>query len=133
MASRPWATAADVKAYSEYTQVQQRTDARLAVDISRAEQYVISYTNNDFADASVIPEDVKTAVILLAEAYAYNASADGVTGGRRAKSETFDDYSYTAESTDISINGVLADIKPLLDPYCIQQQRGGISLRMRKL
>lgn len=133
MANRPWVTAAEVIAYTEYTQVQQRTAARLAVDISRAEQFVISYTNNDFADASSIPDDVKTAVILLAEAYAYNACADSITGGRRAKSETFDDYSYTAESTIISIDDVMADIKPLLDAYCIDRQRGGISLRMRKL
>ncbi len=133
MASRPWVTAADVIAYTEYTQVQQRTAARLAVDISRAEQYIIAYTNNDFADADTIPDDVRTATILLAEAYAYNACADGVTGGRRAKSETFDDYSYTAESTVISIDGVFAEVKPRRDPYCKAAEKGGITLRMRKL
>ena len=125
-------TAADVIAYTEYTQVQQRAAARLAVDISRAEQYVIAYTNNDFADAESIPDDIKTVVILLAEAYAYNACADSITGARRAKSETFDDYSYTAE-TSISLEEVFAELKPLLDPYCITEAKNGISLRMRKL
>lgn len=136
MAERPWVKPEEVAAYTEYKQVQERTPARLSVDISRAEQYVISYTNNTFADAEkfpTIPEPVKTAVILLAEAYAYNAGADSTTGGKRLKSETYDDYSYTAESATFSIDDVFADVKPLLDPYCIEETRGGITLRMRKL
>ena len=48
MAERPWAVPADVISYSDYKQVQDRAEAKLRVDISRAEQYVIAYTNNDF-------------------------------------------------------------------------------------
>lgn len=49
MAVRPWATPEEVREYSDIKAVQERTDERIAVDISRAEQYVISYTNNDFS------------------------------------------------------------------------------------
>lgn len=131
MAERPWVTPQEVQGYTEYKQVQERSEARLRVDISRAEQYVISYTNNDFSEYEEIPEAVKTAVILLAEAYAYNACADARSGGRRMKSETFDDYSYTAGDDDFSADNL--DVKVLLDPYVKVAARNGITLRMRKL
>lgn len=131
MAERPWVEPSEVIAYTDYKQVQERAEAKLKVDISRAEQYVIAYTNNDFSDVEVIPEPVKTAVILLAEAYAYNACADVRSGGRRMKSESFDDYSYSADDAYISIDDL--DVKVLLDPYIKVAARNGITMRMRKL
>ena len=44
MAERPWATPAEVKAYTEYPSVSSRDNNKLTVDITRAEQYVISFT-----------------------------------------------------------------------------------------
>lgn len=132
MAKRPWVTPKEVKQYSEYKQVRERTPARLKMDIARAEAYVISYTNNDFADVDQIPEPVKLAVILLAENYAYNATADTVTGGKRMKSETYDDYSYNAGDEYFAAADDL-DIKGLLDPFTRVKPRGGVTLRMRKL
>lgn len=47
-------------------------DLQLQTDITRAEEYVIAYTNNKFEDSTAyptIPAAVKTAVIILAEAY----------------------------------------------------------------
>ena len=70
MANRPWVSPEEVREYSEMEAVQQRSDTRLAVDIARAEQYVVTYTHNKFEDYEEIPPPVKTAVILLAEAYA---------------------------------------------------------------
>lgn len=131
MAERPWVEPSEVIAYTDYKQVQERSEAKLRVDISRAEQYVISYTNNDFSEYEEIPEAVKTAVILLAETYAYNACADVRSGGRRMKSETFDDYSYTSD--DASYNADNLDVKVLLDPYVKVAVWHGITLRMRKL
>lgn len=131
MAERPWVTPQEVTEYTEYKQVQERSEVRLRIDISRAEQYVISYTNNDFSEYEVIPETVKTAVILLAEAYAYNACADTRSGGRRMKSETFDDYGYTAGDEDYTADNL--DIKALLDRYIKVAARNGITMRMRKL
>jgi hypothetical protein len=131
MADRPWAVPEDVISYTDYKQVKERTETKLRVDISRAEQYIIAYTNNDFSEYEEIPEAVKTAVILLAEAYAYNACADVRTGGRRLKSESFDDYSYSADDTYIDIDSL--DVKILLDPFVKVQAHNGITMRMRKL
>lgn len=127
---RPWVTPAEVKAYTEYPAVQNRADARLQVDISRAEQYVISYTNNKFDsdDLTDIPQPIKTAVILIAEAYAYNATLSAT----EMKSESFDDYSYTlADAKPIDIPAL--DIAALLDDYAISAARNGITMRMRAL
>lgn len=126
MAVRPWVTPREVQEYSELSAVQSRREARLAVDIARAEQYVITYTHNDFVEEA-LPPAVKTAVLLLAEFYAQNA----ITSGQTIKSETFDDYSYTAETTAISIEKL--DLAALLDEYVKPAARCGVTMRMRKL
>lgn len=128
MAERPWATPDDVREYTDRANVKARTDAKLAVDITRAEQYVIAYTKNDFADADKfpkVPEPVKTAVILLAEHYGFTARSGGMM-----KSETYDDYSYTAaEGTLID----LLDLRPLLDAFVVTAPKGGVTMKLRKL
>lgn len=133
MAMRPWITPQEVRDYSGYKEVQDRTDAQLAVDITKAEAYVIRYTKRTFngieADGSPekLPEEVKTAVILLAEMYAYNAAIRQV----RMKSETFDDYSYTVDTSMIDIDSLGLD--GLLDAYVDDTARGDMFFRMRKL
>lgn len=128
MANRPWITPNDVREYTEYTSVKNRTDPKLLIDIARAEQYIISATNNKFEDVETIPEGVKTAAILVAEAYAFNACISS----RELKSETFDDYSYTAAETQ-SIDISALDIAPLLEDYIKEEASKGVVLRMRKL
>lgn len=127
MADRPWVTPEEVREYSEIPAVQKRSDARLKVDIARAEQYVITYTHNTFKDVEEVPQSVKMAVLILAEAYGHNA----IVSAREVKSETFDDYSYTAEATQISVEAL--DIAALLDDYVITEPRNGVTLRMRRL
>ncbi len=127
MAKRPWVTPQEVKEYSEIPAVQQRSDTRLAVDIARAEQYIITYTHNSFKDMEEAPASVKMAVLLLAEAYGHNA----IIAAKEVKSETFDDYSYTAESSQISVEAL--DLSALLDDYVINEPRNGVTLRMRRL
>ena len=128
MAERPWATPDDVREYTDRANVKARTDAKLAVDITRAEQYVIAYTKNDFTDAEKfpeIPDPVKTAVVLLAEHYGFTAKSGGMM-----KSETYDDYSYTAaEGTLID----LLDLRPLLDAFVVTAPKGGVTMKLRKL
>lgn len=128
MAKRPWATPEDVKNYTEYPSVKKRSDSKIAVDITRAEQYIISYTNNTFEDYEEIPPQVKTAVILVAEAYGYNTALTS----REMKSEQFDDYSYTvADAEPIDLLGL--DLASLLEEYCKAEANSGITLRMRAL
>lgn len=127
MAVRPWVTPQEVRDYTEIQSVRERNDARIAVDISRSEQYVISYTNNDFSDYEEIPQNVKTAVILLAETYGYNS----VVSAKEVTSETFDDYSYTAENNTISFDTL--GIKPLLEEFIKVKPKNGVTMRLRRL
>lgn len=127
MATRPWVTPEEVREYSENEAVQNRTDARLKMDIARAEQYVITYTHNKFDGGDALPDSVKTAVILLAENYGRNA----VMSAKNVKSETLDDYSYTAADSVLGVDGL--DLAALLDDFVVTQPRNSITMRMRRL
>lgn len=119
MAERPWVTPEELKEYTEFEEVKNRADSKLKIDISRAESWVIDYCNNRFDDPEKypeIPENVKTAVLLIAEAYAHNAVEQTKV---RLKSETFDDYSYTAESSIIDVGKL--GVESLLDDYVVVQ------------
>ncbi len=126
MAERPWVTPQEVREYSEIPAVQQRSDTRLKVDIARAEQYVLTYTHNSFKNEE-LPQAVKTAVLILAEAYGHNSA---IVAGE-IKSETYDEYTYTTETKQISIEAL--DLVALLDDYVKTEPRNGVTLRMRKL
>lgn len=130
MAERPWVFPKEVIAYTDYESVKVRSEEKLKVDIARAEKYVISYTNNSFLDKEykVIPDDVKTAIILIAEVYAYYAS---LGTKRHNKSESFDDYSYTREDAEASITDL--GIGALLDDYIIVKPKGAVTMKLRKL
>lgn len=127
--TRPWVTPAEVRDYSDYADVRDRSDAKLAIDITRAEQVVISYTHNRFDDKDMeeIPPNVKTAVILLAERFAHMAFK--VT--REYKSETLDDYSYTANDEELTLAEL--GIGALLDDFVLSEASGSVFMRLRKL
>lgn len=130
MAIRPWATPTEVKTYSDKQRVKDRAEAKVAVDITRAEQYVIRYTNNRFDDVVKYPEipgSIKTAVILVAEVYGNNAAE----GKGEYKSETFDDYSYTLADTAAKLENL--DLGPLLDEFITEAPRNAVTMKMRRL
>lgn len=121
----------ELKEYTEFEEVKNRADSKLKIDISRAESWVIDYCNNRFDDPEKypdIPENVKTAVLLIAEAYAHNAVEQTKV---RLKSETFDDYSYTAESSIIDVGKL--GVESLLDDYVVVQPLNGVTMRLRSL
>lgn len=124
--SAAWLTPQEVREYSELPAVQSRADTRLAVDIARAQQYIVNYTHQGFA-ADDLPLAVRTAALLLAEFYARSA----VNGGQTLKSETFDDYSYTAETAVSSIADL--DLPALLDDFVQVQPKCSVTMRMRRL
>lgn len=126
MAARPWLTPQEVREYAELPAVQSRTDNRLAVDIARAQQYIVSYTHRDFV-VEDLPPAVKTAALLLAEFYARSA----IAGGQTLKSESFDDYSYMAESSSLNIEEL--DLPALLDDFVQAQPKCGVTMRLRSL
>ena len=125
---RPWISPDDVKEYTDYPEVAERSEGKLKQDILRAEMKIIKITNNRFDDDEKypeIPEQVKLATILVAEAYAKNLVERAT---KKIKSETFDDYSYElTETKDIDISGL--DLFELLADFVIQS-RGNMHFRM---
>ncbi len=128
--NRPWVTPAELKDYSDSDKVRSRADAKLCIDISRAESAVIAYTKNKFdTDTDTeLPSDIKSAVILLSEAYALKAIR--LTEDKK-QSETFDDYSYSTLEKEVSIADL--DLNILLDFYVIPESKNNIFMRMRKI
>lgn len=125
---RPWVFPNDVKTYTSHKEVAERSDERLAFDIARAEMKVIHITNNKFSEYDKIPDPVKMAVILVAEAYAKN---DIEAAKKKIKSETFDDYSYTVEASTIILDSL--DLEELLGDYIITDGIGKTVMRLRVL
>jgi len=122
---RPWIKPTDVKEYSDIEKVKARDAEKLKVDITRAEAAVISYTHNSFHDVDVLPAEVRSALIILAEYYAFQATK--ALGG--VKSETFDDYSYTVSDSMLAISDL--GIAGLLDGHVIRQ--GTVTMKLRRL
>ena len=131
MAFRPWIIPHDVQNYTELKEVQNRSDEKLMLDIARAEQKIISITNNRFDDEikyPEIPEPVRIAAILLAEAYAKNA---GEKAQRNYKSETFDDYSYTVGASTVDLEALGLD--ELLSEFVVESGIGKTVMKLRSL
>ncbi len=133
MAARPWVTPEEIKEYTDFEDVAARTDTKLRKDIARAEIYILSYTNNkELLDDKLyptVPEGVKTAVIILAEAYGHNA----VEKTKTLKSETFDDYSYTSESNTVDLNSIYDEIAALLEDFKKAKSNNLVNMSLRKL
>ena len=55
------------------------------------------------------------------------------TGGGAVKSETFDDYSYTAGEGTFEDFVKALDLAALLDDFVIKQASGTVTMRMRRL
>lgn len=126
-AKRPWVIPEEVKAYTDHKEIAERSDEKLKMDIFRAEQKVISITHNHFDNEELeeIPEPVKMAVLLLAEAYAKNSIEKAK---KQIRSETFDDYSYSLESGMIDVDSL--DLDYLLGDFMLDVGNGNIKLRM---
>lgn len=128
---RPWVSPQDLKDYTEIKEIKERADKKLAFDIARAEQKVIKITNNKFDAeeyAEKIPETVKMAIILVAEAYAKNAIEKAK---KQIKSESFDDYSYTLDSGIIDLDSL--NLEELLSDYIMSEGIGKMMMRLRAL
>ena len=125
--NRPWVTPEEVKTYTDHKEIAERSNEKLKTDIFRAEQKVISITHNNFDSEELekIPESVKIAVMILAEAYANNSIEKSK---KQIRSEIFDDYSYSLDSGIIDIDSL--DLDYLLKDYMLEAGSGNVILRM---
>lgn len=124
----PFITPADVKAYTSFDEVKERTDPQLEVDIMQAEADVFAYVGHEFplVDYPIFPPRAKTALLLLSEHYALVRGDESLVKGY--KSEKLKDYSYTKGD-----NATLAgkpEIANLLRAYVKGGSGGGVRLRI---
>lgn len=124
---RPWVTPEEVKTYTDHKEIAERDDGKLKTDIFRAEQKVISITHNNFDSDELeeIPDPVKIAVMILAEAYANNSIEKSK---KQIRSETFDDYSYSLDSGVVNIDEL--DLGYLLEDFMMDAGNGNVRFRI---
>ena len=124
----PLITPAEVKAYTSFDEVKERSDAQLNVDIMQAEADVFAYVGHEFPliDYPVTPPRVKTALLLLSEHYALVRGDESLVKG--FKSEKLKDYSYT--KGDNATLGGKPEIANLLRSYVKGGSGGGVRLRI---
>lgn len=131
MAKQPWVTPEELKEYTSFEDVKKCSDIKLRVMIQRATNRIINYTHNSFCysendSEKEVPDAIKNIAILVAEALSHN---EHIVTMKRIKSETYDDYAYTAEYQEISIDDILADIPEMY----LKSSNGTISFEMFKL
>ena len=124
----PLITPAEVKAYTSFDEVKERSDAQLNVDIMQAEADVFAYVGHEFPliDYPVTPPRVKTALLLLSEHYALIRTDKALVKGYT--SEKLDDYSYTRKEGDVFANK--PEIANLLKSFVKGGSGGGVRLRV---
>ncbi|OLN21855.1 hypothetical protein BTO30_12615 [Domibacillus antri] len=122
-------TPAELKAYTVFPKVKNRTDALLEQDILEAVAEIHEIAGHDFTAPaySPVPEKVKLATKKLAQYYALLNMDESLMKG--LKSEKIGDYSYTAAEVSGSAK---PDIRSLLKPF-VQVKQGTVRMRMRAI
>lgn len=131
--SELWVKPDEVISYSSIDCVKKRMQTKLKFDIKRAQEYVVSFTHNQFPDEKypTLPENVKMAIILLTELYAKQSEEKGK---EKIASETWqDDYSYTLADTSDADDFAALNLSSLLSEYVIPVSSGKINMEMFKL
>lgn len=125
-------TPSDLKSYSDFGAVKERSDEKLEKDILEAEVEIESIVGHDFSDYDPLPEKAKLAILKMAQFYALINSDESIVKGY--KSEKIGDYSYTlADGNSIR----KPDVNNLLKNYIKDESpasgEGTVQFRMRSL
>ena len=129
---RPWITPEELVKFTEHEGVKNKLPERMLVMISLAESKIIAYCKHDFSDKekySELPEAVKNATLILADAICYN---DSLRTSGKLKSESYDDYSYSVDVTETSTDFDILGITSLLDPFILDDS-GDLFMRVSVL
>ncbi|BDG48780.1 DUF3199 family protein [Parageobacillus sp. KH3-4] len=122
-------TPADLKAYSVFDVVKERSDSLLEQDIIEAEVEIESIVGHDFSEYDPLPEKAKLALLKMAQFFALINSDESIVKGY--KSEKIGDYSYTLGDGSVLRK---PDVYGLLKEYIIESSTNeSIKFRMRAL
>lgn len=124
-------TPSDLKAYSDFDVIQQRTDVKLEQDILEAEIEVKSIVGNDLSGYIPLPSEIRLAIIKTAQFFALVNSDESIVKGY--KSEKIGDYSYTlSDGNTIRKPDVYHLLKPFVNSST-ESDEGTARLRMRSI
>lgn len=123
-------TPQEIKDYSVFEDVIERSDALLEMDILEAETYIEGRLKKPLGEFIPIPEKLRLALLKVAQYFALVNSDESIVKGY--KSEKMGDYSYTL--SDGSIMSI-PDVLGLLDEYIEKDvsSDGNVFLRIRAL
>ena len=123
-------TPAELKAYSVFGDVIDRSEELLRMDILEAETFIRKKIELPLSEYVPLPEKLRLALLKVAQFFALINSDESITKGY--KSEKMGDYSYTlTDGSSMSI----PDVSDLLDDYIEKgdSSSGNVFLRMRSL
>lgn len=122
-------TPTELKEYTEFEAVKNRSDANLARDILEAETYIDGKIDPKLVTHVPIPEKLKLALLKVAQFVALVNSDESMAKGY--KSEKIGDYSYTlGDGSSLrfpDVSGLLADYLSAPEPS------KGMFMRIRPL
>ncbi|KIL23725.1 protein YqbG [Bacillus pumilus] len=124
----------DVRAYTVFESVKNRSDELLISDIIEAEAEVFQIVGHDFSNEKYqpLPEKVKIALIKMAQFFALINGDESIIKGY--KSEKIGDYSYTlVDGNAISKPDVYNLLIDFIEPVVAPEDQGSVKLRLRSL
>ncbi|MES9786510.1 protein YqbG [Bacillus pumilus] len=124
----------DVRAYTVFESVKNRSDELLESDIIEAEAEVFKIAGHDFTSEKYqpLPEKAKIALVKMAQFFALINGDESIIKGY--KSEKIGDYSYTlADGNAISKPDVYNLLIDFIEPSEAPEDPGSIKLRLRSL
>ncbi|MGG3131339.1 DUF3199 family protein [Bacillus pumilus] len=124
----------EVRAYTVFESVKNRSDELLLSDIIEAEAEVFKIAGHDFTSEKYqpLPEKAKIALIKMAQFFALINGDESIIKGY--KSEKIGDYSYTlADGNAISKPDVYNLLIDFIEPVVAPEDPGSVKLRLRSL
>lgn len=124
----------DVRAYTVFESVKNRSDELLESDIIEAEAEVFKIAGHDFTSEKYqpLPEKAKIALIKMAQFFALINGDESIIKGY--KSEKIGDYSYTlADGNAVSKPDVYNLLIDFIEPIDPPEDPASVRMRLRSL
>ncbi|PCK20269.1 hypothetical protein CEY02_13905 [Bacillus pumilus] len=124
----------EVRAYSVFESVKNRSDELLESDIIEAEAEVFKIVGHDFTSEKYqpLPEKAKIALIKMAQFFALINGDESIIKGY--KSEKIGDYSYTlADGNAVSKPDVYNLLIDFIEPVVPPEDPASVRMRLRSL
>ncbi|MGN7945805.1 protein YqbG [Bacillus sp. 22446] len=124
----------DVRAYTVFESVKNRSDELLESDIIEAEAEVFQIVGHDFSSEKYqpLPEKAKIALIKMAQFFALINGDESIIKGY--KSEKIGDYSYTlADGNAVSKPDVYNLLIDFIEPIDPPEDPASVRMRLRSL